>query len=349
MVKGKVGIWGKFTAGSRGRLAWILPATALLTFITSWAGVYPSRLVERWYARGIFPVISRAAEKLADAVSFSWLDVALPFGVLCAFLLIRKRKWVELLNLVSALYLFLFWSWALNYHREPLASKLPLDSTKTRPEAIEKFTMHAAAEINRLYEEQQRPAYDENATREEADWRVRHVVEIVDGTDWEAPHRIKVSWIGDPWFHAAGIDGMFNPFGHEPLISSTILDIERPFVMAHELAHVRGYPDEGDANVVAAFATIMSDRPRFQYSGWLSLWLYLRNRELDKLLDSGPRADLERIFNRARAEEIRWINDGQRVALDWFLKANSVEQGVRSYSRVVLLTAGTEPYWERFR
>ena len=175
------------------------------------------------------------------------------------------------------------------------------------------------------------------------------MVRIIDGEDWDAAHRIKVSRISNVWFRAAGVDGMFNPAGHEPVISATVLDIERPFVMSHELAHVRGYPDEGDANVIAAFATLMSGNPRFQYSGWLSLWLYLRNRELDKLLDPGPRSDLRRIFDRARAEQVWWVDDLQRFVLDWFLKANSVEEGVRSYSRVVLLMAGTEPNWDRFR
>ena len=119
--------------------------------------------------------------------------------------------------------------------------------------------------------------------------------------------------------------------------------------MAHELAHVRGYPDEGDANLIAAFATLMSVDPGFQYSGWLNLWLYLRTRDREKLLETGPRSDIQRIFERERAEEIRWINDFQRSLLDWFLKANNVEEGVRSYSRVVLLAAGTEPTWERYR
>jgi hypothetical protein len=128
-----------------------------------------------------------------------------------------------------------------------------------------------------------------------------------------------------------------------------VLDIERPFVIAHELAHVRGYPDEGDANLIAAFATIMSNSPAFQYSGWLSLWLYLRTRDLDMLLDAGPRADLQRIFERARSEQVQWINHFQTLMLDWFLKSNHVEQGVRSYSRIVLLAAGTEPYWDRYR
>ena len=45
----------------------------------------------------------------------------------------------------------------------------------------------------------------------------------------------------------------------------------------------------------------------------------------------------------------RWINDFQRALLDLFLKANRVEEGIRSYSRVVQLAAGTEPFWDRFR
>ena len=101
--------------------------------------------------------------------------------------------------------------------------------------------------------------------------------------------------------------------------------------------------------MIATFATLMSDDPAFQYSGWLNLWLYLRTPELEKLLDPGPQRDVQRIFERARAEQVRWINDFQRTLLDWFLKANSVEEGVRSYSRVVLTAAGTEEMWARFR
>jgi hypothetical protein len=349
MVKPKLRNSGKVNKHNSLVFGWLPLAAAVLTFAGSWAGAFPPGFVERWYSRPIFPIISRAVEKFADAIVFSWLDVAVPFGVILAAWLIRRRQWKLLLNLVAAAYLIFFWSWGLNYHRQPLASKLPMDPEQTKPEVLVKFTRHAAAEINRLYQEKETMPYDEVATREEARLRVRHVVGIIDGTDWDAPHRIKISWIGDAWFHAAGIDGMFNPAGQEPIISNTVLDIERPFVIAHELAHVRGYPDEGDANLIAAFATIMSNSPAFQYSGWLSLWLYLRTRDLDMLLDAGPRADLQRIFERARSEQVQWINHFQTLMLDWFLKSNHVEQGVRSYSRIVLLAAGTEPYWDRYR
>jgi hypothetical protein len=338
-----------FTVWLGERRAWSFPLLALLTFIFSWIGAYPPGLVERWYARAAFPLLSHIAGRFADLVSFAWLDPTIVVALIGLVWLIRKRRWVWLINIVAIVYLIFFWLWGLNYHRQQLRSKLQIDAARTNPQAIDQFARHAAAELNRLYRSKQEEPYDEVRTRQEAAERVRRVVAIIDGSNWEAAHRIKISRLADPWMHAAGIDGVFNPLAHEPVISNTLLDIEKPFVVSHELAHVRGYPDEGDANVIAVFATLMSDDKSFQYSGWLSLWLYVRTRELDKLLDAGPRNDLQRLFERARLEQIAWINVFQRSLLDWFLKVNNVEQGVRSYSRVVIIASGTEPFWEHFR
>jgi Protein of unknown function (DUF3810) len=338
-----------FRARKKRRLAWVLPALALLTFISSWTSIFPRSAIERWYARLIFPAVSHAMGRLADLVSFSWLDVAVPLGAVLLVLLVRRRRWTLLANIIAALYLIFFWTWGLNYHREPLDAKLPFDSARLEPQPMMEFSRRAAAELNRLYLEKQKHEYDDASTRAEAVRRVRKVVDVIDGSDWESAKRIKVSRIGNPWLRAAGIDGVFNPFPHEPVISDSLLEIERPFVMAHEAAHVRGYPNEADANVIAAFATLMSDDPSFQYSGWLNLWLYLRTPELDELLDPGPREDLRRIFERAQREQIHWISDFQRSLLDLFLKANNVAEGVHSYALVVQLAAGSEPFWDRFR
>jgi hypothetical protein len=349
MVKRKVRISSNFNRFRRRDFWWLLPAISVAIFVLSWSGIFPSAIIEAWYARRLFPVISGVFERIADSVFFSWLDLAIPASIFGATWLVRQRRLKTLLNLIAVLYLIFFWSWGLNYHRLPLSSKLPMDSARTKPDGIDSFTRHAAVEINRLYPEKQASPYNEAETVEEAVLRVRHVIQVIDGSEWEAPHQIKVSVLAEPWFHAAGIDGMFNPAGQEPIVSRTLIDVERPFVIAHELAHVRGYPDEGDANVIAALSTLLSRNPRFQYSGWLTLWLYLRDRQTDMLLDEGPRADLQRIFQRARSQQIRWVNGFQTAMLDLFLKANHVEQGVHSYSRVVVLTAGTEPYWDRFR
>jgi hypothetical protein len=349
MVKPKRRILQIFMALASPRMAWILPGLALLSFIFSWIALYPTAVVERDYARFFYPKISGLAGWFADSAPFSWLDVSILVAIVGLILLLRKRKWLAIANIVAAGYLVFFWTWGLNYHRQPLDSKLTLDTNRTQPDAMAGFAARVAAELNRLYPDKQKNVYDEARTRAVAYGRVRKVVAIIDGTDWSAAKRIKVSRLGDPWFRAAGIDGVFYPLAHEPIMNNSLLDIERPFVIAHELAHARGYPNEGDANVIATFATLMSDDTTFQYSGWLNLWLYLRSRDRDKLLDPGPRSDVQRIFERARAGEIRWINEFQSILLDWFLKANSVEEGVRSYSRVVLIAAASEPDWARFR
>ncbi len=349
MVKLKTGILEIFGRRPCRLLIWLAPILSLLTFISSWLAIYSPELVERWFARGLFPWFSAIAGRFADSISISWVDIGVPATVVLLALFARKRQWGLILNLAAVGYLVFFWSWGLNYHRKPLAGKLHLDTSQTEPSAMETFARRTGGEVNRAYRESQGAPYDENRTREEAFRRVQRVVEVIDGSKWRSAGRIKISWIANPWFHAAGIDGFFNPLVHEPIVSDSVLDIERPFVISHELAHVRGYPDEGDANLIATFATVMSQDPRFRYSGWLNLWLYLRTRELEPLLDPGPVRDIDRMAERARREQIPWVNDFQRSLLDLFLKANSVEQGVRSYSRVALLAAGTESTWDLYR
>ena len=81
----------------------------------------------------------------------------------------------------------------------------------------------------------------------------------------------------------------------------------------------------------------------------MNLWLYIRSGKVDALLEPGPRRDFDSMIRRMRSEQIRWLSAIQSTILDWYLKSNSVEEGIRSYSQVVLLAAGTEAYWDRFR
>src|SRR6266478_6626797 len=65
MVKGKVTIFKKIGDLQTPHLAWFLPALATLTFILSWAGAFPTRVVEIWFAHTLFPKISYLAVPFA--------------------------------------------------------------------------------------------------------------------------------------------------------------------------------------------------------------------------------------------------------------------------------------------
>jgi hypothetical protein len=347
-VKRKLPYRGNFLVRRRLTPRFILISLALLTFIFSLLPLRPD-LVERWFSGAIFPTISHAFSLVADALPLAWLDVLTLFILLHVAISLRRRRWPRLVELAAAGYLVFFWSWGLNYHRQSLNSKLTMDAALNSPAAMDAFLRQAADQLNVLYPAVQAGSFDGAEMREQEARRVARVVQVLDGTQWTSPRRVKTSILVQPWFQVAGIDGMFNPVVHEPIVNGRILDVERPFVIAHELAHVRGYPDEGEANFVALMATLMSDDPRLQYSGWLHLWLYLRSGNADALLTEGPRQDIARIFERMRQDEIRWLSNLQAAVLDWYLKANSVPEGLRSYSKIVLWAAGTRDTWTRFK
>jgi hypothetical protein len=133
---------------------------------------------------------------------------------------------------------------------------------------------------------------------------------------------------------------MTDPFLLETLIAPDLLDVERPFVIAHEWAHLAGYADESDANFVAWLACRRGDAAA-QYSAALALIGYAGpGRPLNQALDLGPRIDIYAISYRY-SRTSQPLRLAARQGYDKYLKANRVERGVESYDAVVQLILGT--------
>jgi hypothetical protein len=180
--------------------------------------------------------------------------------------------------------------------------------------------------------------------------RVQHLIGLQGGA---VPGRPKRSLL-DPYFRAASVAGMTNPFFLETLIASDLLPVERPMVIAHEWSHLAGINDEGEANFVA-WLTGVHGSPAGRYSAWLFMYEQTlsslgRNQraEIARKLDPGPRADLRAIAERQR-RNVRPVvaNTGWRV-YDQYLKANRVPSGAASYAEVVRMVLQTrfEPEWK---
>ena len=328
-------------------LSVVLTVLAASTFLASLGQLFPSQLVEDAYSRGIFPTISHVFGFVADVLPFSWLDIWIVGLTVLFIYALSRRRWRLLAGAASAFYLWFFWGWGLNYHRPPLENRLHLDRAELKKADFDRFAGTVVEQINRLWPLASEAPLDRGTISAMASKRVRRVVLEIDGQDWPATARIKRSLLAEPWYRIAGIDGMFNPFGHEPLVVEGPLPFELPFLMAHEIAHVRGVANEGEANLVALLATITSDDPRFQYSGWLYLWGYVWTPNLQ--LDPGPQADVRKAAERALAHRIQFITQVQSVLLDAHLKANRVPGGIRSYSDFVALAIASQPRWQDFR
>jgi hypothetical protein len=153
------------------------------------------------------------------------------------------------------------------------------------------------------------------------------------------------------YFRRAAIDGMTDPFFLEIIVNPDVLLIERPFVIAHEWAHLAGYADESEANFIAWLTCLRGD-PLAQYSGWLAAYEHavgaLPRQARGGLtpLEPGPRRDLQAMAKRfERSSPI--VREAARDVYDGYLRANRIQEGIASYDAVLRLMLGTRfgPDW----
>lgn len=82
--------------------------------------------------------------------------------------------------------------------------------------------------------------------------------------------------LSEPWTYTH-ISGVYTFFTGESNININFPDYTLPYTCAHEMAHQRGISREDEANFVAFLACAESDDPYIRYSGYLSMYEYVRN------------------------------------------------------------------------
>lgn len=156
--------------------------------------------------------------------------------------------------------------------------------------------------------------------------------------------------------------GYYFPFSMEANYNDVMYIMNKPATMCHELAHLRGYIFEDEANFISFLACVESDDVTFQYAGYLSVLNYLIN-DLYKAAQTSPVAydaavtartpvsvadivqqdnvfvtesEWERINGKALLDT-ETVEEMSDTFTDTTLKLNGVEDGIVSYSRVVRL------------
>lgn len=323
------------------RVAW---ATAFAVAAAAALLPLPAQAIERWYSRGVFPALQRALTTVSNVVPFALFDV-LWIGAVAATAILAYRQrngWRQgLLRVVTVLacaavivYLGFLATWGLNYRRVPLDQKVVFDEARVTAAAHAALGDWAVATLNAEYARAHQGPVDLEALRAAFQDAIRGLggAPIVTGR----PKATLLGW----YFHKASIAGMTDPFFLETLLAPDLLDVERPFVIAHEWAHLAGYADESEANFVAFLACRRGD-PMARYSAALMIVGYAPgSRPLRDALESGPKSDLYAIRQRYR-QTSGALRFAARESYDRYLKANRVEKGIESYDAVVQLILGT--------
>lgn len=141
-----------------------------------------------------------------------------------------------------------------------------------------------------------------------------------------------------------GLTGIYLPFTVEANYNGDMTSYNKPFTACHELSRLRGFMQEQEANFIAFLACIGSERTDFQYSGYLTGWVYCMNtlyradyeswQKVRSLLNINAVSDLNANTEFWEKYEGKISETADQIN-DTYLKVNGQVDGVQSYNRMV--------------
>jgi hypothetical protein len=326
-------------------------ALVLVAVICAVAPV-PSEMVERLYSARVYLDVQSVLTTATNQCPIALLDIAVACLLVAAVLVARSRirvlgfrraligNLLTAAECAAAVYLLFLAIWGLNYRRVPLERKLDYEPARLTRNAAIAFANTAAVAVNTGYAAAHAAPPD------------MHLLDasFADAQRWLGARRAAVTGVPKKslltlYFRRAAIDGMTDPWFLEIIVNPDVLEFERPFVIAHEWAHLGGYANEAEANFVAWMTCVGADAPS-RYSGWLAAYQHALSavprpdRRTVTALDQGPLEDLRAISARyERSSPV--VRQAARGVYDEYLKANRVAEGIASYDAVVRLMVGT--------
>jgi hypothetical protein len=321
----------------------------------------PASVVESGYSRGPYLFLQRQLTPMVNAVPVAVTDLLMAGAVVLAVmgarrwradlkrLGVRRALWraaFALATTAAGVYLVFLLTWGLNYRREALGSHLDFERARVTADSVNRLARLIVARVNAVH------------ARAHADgWPSWERMPAMIGPSYDRVQReladVRPARPGIPkwsvltfYFERAGVSGMTDPFALEVVVDRSQLPFERPFVTAHEWAHLAGYAGEDEANFVG-WLVCLQGPPGAEYSADLVLLMYLLdavpNADREALVQTiapGPRRDIQAVQRRA-ARGWPWLQRPAWWVYDRYLRANRVEQGVRSYAGAIELMAGT--------
>jgi len=318
---------------------------------------YPAAF-EEIYTRGFFAWYAETAGWLSDRIPFSVHEA---IGLVLFLLVLRatarfvlrlcgrrqaRRKsigatlqsiFVTLSLAACAFYLL----WGLNYFRPRLVHSSCFDKGLV---TVERSTALAQNCLSALIALAGTACPPDRILAEEMQTCVHNAMRLIG--DRPLATAVRVKYFLGGWLSALPSTGVTLPLLPENHVSLDLFDYEKPFIIAHEKAHLQGRAMESEANYLALLACLSSEHPSIRKSGVFFLF-----RMLLRTLPPGERAHLISLLpdeyrQDLRAPAIRLAQKSAFVVALFqalygnFLKAQRIEDGLANYSAALTLVLG---------
>ena len=151
------------------------------------------------------------------------------------------------------------------------------------------------------------------------------------------------------------LTGIYLPYTIEANYNDDMVRANLPSTVCHELAHLKGFIQEDEANFLSFVAATGSDNAEFRYSGYLDALEYVHNAvwendieeamplsdEIsDEVLRDWFRFMPENYWEENADKEVistETVSEASTAAIDTNIKMNGRDDGIRAYSMVVNL------------
>lgn len=345
--------------------SWFWAILGLVFLVIRFVASQFPELTEQIYSNGLFLWIRASIDQTLGRLPFPsvYFFILSVFAILgYYFFQLRKRNgfrrklgytFQALANGAGALIFFFLMLWGFNYQRISIPHRMgfslePLEMEEVKSELL--VAQNLATQL-RAQIKQDTSAITETIPYDQLEVMVRNEM----GKNLKA---LNLQYSGRPrtkifppegLMRRLGVLGIYWPFTGESYIDASLHPLEKPFTIAHEMAHSVGITNEGEANFVAWLVASQSDFPRLNYTAQLRLMIYLM-RDLARMnpeeysvwvstLDRGIVNDILSI--RAYADRYPPISlEFSRASNDVFLKTQGVKEGVKSYQQLPMLVYG---------
>ena len=353
----------KFALFRRLTWFWLGVSMLIIRYMT------PPQYIETYYSRFIFQGVRQIFDYTLAMFPMPLLlifyGIMVYFVVKMLIFLVSKKQplrqrftegGLKTLNFLGFILLSFFFLWCFNYGRPSFSEQIGLTIQKLDTVAVRQELSIAAHEAiaarDTLLEQMllDNPMTNDTSTvfsiPIDFETKMRKDVSLfLEKQQFPAGGNLRGRQIKpDGLLFRFGIAGIYMPFIGESSIDNALYPLEKPFSMAHELAHGYGWTEEATANFVAYLSCIQSDDLLTRYSGYLSYYRYVASnfkREFPeeyavfrKNLPKGIQYDLMAINNRIN-QYPDWFDTS--AINDIYLKSQGVTAGVGSYSRIVVM------------
>ncbi|GGW31169.1 DUF3810 domain-containing protein [Arenibacter certesii] len=327
--------------------------------LVKWLGTYPE-LIENYYSKGLYPLISGFWRALLGWIPFSIGDIlyALLIIVSLRYLIVNRARikqkpiWFlrDIAVVASVAYFSFHILWGFNYYRQPLSMTLELRDQHSEQDLVD-FVDRLITKTN----EAQFQLTKDSTKMVLIPYSKKEIFKItIEGYrtlenqlpifTYKRPS-LKRSLFSTPLTYM-GYGGYLNPFTNEAQANGRLPNFRFPIISGHEIGHQLGYSAENETNFVGYLVTVKNEDPYFKYAAYAYALSYCLND-----LAYRDRELLDNAYSKINPGVIKNYNEVSKFwqahenpmepvfksVFNTFLKANNQAEGIKSYNAVVSL------------